>query len=257
MTNPGDTNNREARRRVDEFLQMTVLPTGPLTDCPYLPGRPAVHEGFSSAQLDPEIYHALLDQGFRRSGQAFYRPHCPTCRECVSLRVVVADFRHSRSQRRVWRSNHDIRVERHQPPQFDEEKVVLYQRYQQARHQGPMGSEPDDLYAFLYQSPVATMELCYYLDRTLVGVSLVDRSQSALSSVYMFFDPQYARRRLGTYSILWEVNWCREQGLEYYYLGYYIADCTKMAYKADFQPHERRGEDGSWRRPTPDEEQSE
>ena len=89
---------------------------------------------------------------------------------------------------------------------------------------------------FLYTSPVDTLEFKYYLGRRLVGVSLVDRSPRSLSSVYMYFDPDHSRRSLGTYSILWEIDYCRRSGILYYYLGFYVADCRAMAYKARFRP---------------------
>lgn len=236
-----------AERMADHILGGN-LPLGPEQPCPYLPDRQARHGGFITEHLHPDVYHVLMDRGFRRSGLVFYRPSCDGCSQCRPLRVVVDAFTRSRSQQRVWRRNQDLRV-RLQAPRLTIEKWRLYRRYQENQHNGTMGTGLEDLRQFLYQSAVNTAEIVYYLNDTLVGVSIVDVAARALSSVYMFFDPQYAERSLGTYSALWEIDHCRRRGIPYYYLGYYIRDCVKMNYKARFGAHELLGADGRWAPP--------
>jgi arginine-tRNA-protein transferase len=111
-----------------------------------------------------------------------------------------------------------------------------------------MTGSQEEFLSFLYRSPVDTLEFCYFLGRRLIGVSLADACPDLLSSVYMYFDPHYRRRSLGTYSILWEIQYARQRQLSYYYLGFYVGACRKMSYKASFRPFELLGPDGSWRR---------
>jgi arginyl-tRNA--protein-N-Asp/Glu arginylyltransferase len=59
-----------------------------------------------------------------------------------------------------------------------------------------------------------------------------------LSAIYTFSDPAAEPRSLGRYAVLWQIQHTRERGLPYVYLGYWIRNCRKMAYKADFQPLE-------------------
>jgi arginine-tRNA-protein transferase len=232
--------------RIDAFLAETELSRTHDGDCPYLPGRTACSEGLCvEGALDGAAYRALMDRGFRRSGRVIYRPVCAGCRLCIPIRVPAAGFQCTRSQRRIWRRNADIRVmEGDSVP--TEEKFAIYDRYQTQHHDGTMACDFEFFARFCYDSPVAGRELCYYAGRRLVGVSLLDVVPGALSSVYMFFDPIEARRSLGTYSILWEIEHCRTHGEAYYYLGYFVPGSRTMAYKGRFQPAELLDEQNRW-----------
>ena len=124
--------------------------------------------------------------------------------------------------------------------------VNAHARYLRYQHDGTMSDDFDDLYRFLYCSPVATIEIEYFLQDRLLGVSIADQSSEALSSVYMYFDPDFARRSLGVYSVLREIDYCRETGRPYYYLGFYVKNCSKMDYKARFRPYEMLNADYEW-----------
>ncbi len=209
----------------------------PERPCPYLPGRLARSEAYWVDQLDGPMYQKLLGRGFRRSGNIVYRPRCRGCRECRQLRVPVAEFYPSRSQRRVWRRNADLRVEWN-PPSPTDEKYELFRRYLDHQHDGSMSRDYDSFVEFLVDTPMKTYEYNYRLDGRLVGVSIGDRLPTGLSSVYMYFDPEFRDRSLGTFSILWEIDYCRREALAYYYLGFYVAGSETMSYKAHFAPHE-------------------
>lgn len=244
MTAPEDVN--ATQRIIDGFLARQTLPVGEHRPCTYLPGREALHEGFAAENLSGEAYRAFLDRGFRRSGHSIYRPVCNTCRKCRQLRVSVAGFVLSRSQRRVWRRNGDVVVSITDKPQPTEEKWRLFFAYLNSQHDGRMITRYDDFVAFLYASPIETLEFSYKLGGRLAGVGIVDRCDGALSSVYMYFDPAFGFRSLGTFSVLTEIDYCRRSGLAYYYMGYWVADSKSMDYKARFQPHEVLDESFVW-----------
>jgi arginine-tRNA-protein transferase len=205
--------------------------------CPYLPGHAARSEVYSARGLDGSAYEKLLARNFRRSGGIVYRPRCRACAECRQVRVLVDAFRPSRSQRRVWRANRDLRVEMG-PPEPTAERHRLYVRYLDARHGESMSREWRDFVAFLYTSPLATLEVRYLLGDRLVAASLLDVCPEGWSSVYAYFEPDLARRSLGTYSVLWEIEACRRSGRPHYYLGYHVAGSPAMDYKARFRPQE-------------------
>ncbi|HNQ22403.1 MAG TPA: arginyltransferase [Phycisphaerae bacterium] len=218
--------------------------------CPYLPDRQDRVEAYLAVRLDGEAYERLLGHGFRRCGRIVYRPRCRACDACIPIRVDVARFRRTRSLRRVWRRNAETRVEVGQP-QVSDEKFELYRRYLQAQHDDTMPRSYETFLDFLYdplmlQSALPMLEFCYYQGQRLIGVSLADGCPGGLSSVYMYFEPEAGQFSPGTFSILWEIEYSQQAKLGYYYLGYYIADCQAMAYKARFRPNERLVDNRSW-----------
>lgn len=220
--------------------------------CAYLSGRYAtfrVLEMEEGATVSGNGYQKLLDSGFRRSGAMIYQPMCSRCRACIPLRVPVEGFKPAKSQRRAIRRNGDVTVQVG-VPEATREKWELYERYQREWHQKPMGDSEDvmEFVAFLYRSPVESVEF-EYRDRwgRLLGVGIGDLCPESLSSVYFYFDPREARRSIGTFSALYEIQWARERGLKYWYAGYWIKECSAMTYKARFRPCEILGTDGIWR----------
>lgn len=227
------------------WVEAGKLPRMPEHPCSYLPGRQARMQGFCASALDPEVYHDLMDMGFRRSGDFFYAPDCRGCRRCVPIRVPVVTFRRSRSQRRAFARNRDV-VLRVGPPELDARRLDIYQRYLAAQHRGgEQAADEATLRSFLYQSVVDTVEATYWLGERLVAATILDVSRRSVSSVYHFFDPEFHRRSLGVHSVLAEIEWTKARGIPHYYLGYWVEGAPTMHYKADYRPHELLV-DGRW-----------
>ncbi len=220
----------------DDFVRLAITPAD---RCVYLPDRDHRLSVHILLRHTRERFDDILSRGFRRSGVVQYVPECPGgCTECVPIRVPVADFKPSKSQRRVWKRCEGEFSVRFLPPSYSDEHFTLYNRH--ARHvsdSAPVAGR-DEYVHFLVETPGDTWHVEYRLDRKLVGLGVLDVGQQAASSVYFFWDPDHAEYGLGTYSALREIEWCREQGIGFYYLGYWIRDCASMSYKNRFRPFE-------------------
>ncbi len=219
-----------------------------LSPCPYRTGR---LERRLVTLLEPNGEADALDRltiaGFRRSRRFLYRPVCPDCRACVPVRIVVDDFVPSRTFRKVLKRNRDLSVQEC-PPRATREQYALFRRYVTHRHgDGRMAEMRWRDYVEMIEESTSLTRLLEVRDRdgSLIGASLTDYVASGLSGVYKFFEPTTPERSLGTFIILWHVQRARELGLPYVYLGYWIADCRKMAYKRRFMPLEAL-EGGMW-----------
>lgn len=206
--------------------------------CSYLSQRLARSQvATPSFLISSPVYSELVRHGFRRSGTFTYRPRCDLCQSCISVRLPVSDFSPTRNQRRAWKRHQSLHAQV-LPLQDSDEGYALYQRYQSTRHAGGGmdGDTREQYHNFLQQSQVDTMQVEFREDGALRMVSIIDLLSDGLSSVYTFYDPETPACSFGTYNILWQIALCRQLHLDYLYLGYWISDSKKMAYKANFRP---------------------
>jgi leucyl-tRNA---protein transferase len=227
-------------------IKLDFLIKGDKRPCPYLPGQVAQEELFVAKNFPAELYHDFMDHGFRRSGVLFYRPVCDTCCECKPLRVPALTYTSSKSQRRVFRKNQDLSIKIGRP-RYNKTKQQIYEKYLSAQHEDYSYDHLYTMRKFLYRSPLNSFEFKYFIMDRLVAVSIVDMCSRSLSSVYTYYDPEFASRSPGTYTAMAEIMFCREQSIAHYYLGYFVKDCPSMNYKARFKPHEILDESNVWR----------
>lgn len=221
----------------------------PAHACSYLEDRQATTLFVDpNANITPELYRELSGLGFRRSGDYLYRPHCKGCQACIPVRIPVADFSARRRHKRILKRNAAMQVEVI-PARFSQELYRLYARYIESRHgDGDMFPPSEEQFAsFLMSDWSDTRFCCFRRHGQLVAVAVIDRLRDGLSAVYTFFEPNMPELSLGTYAILWQIDYCLEQGLPQLYLGYWIRDCQKMRYKDQFAPLEYFA-DGHWHR---------
>lgn len=232
--------------RVRPELHFMVTAEAP---CPYIPG---LYERKLLTNLngrDARSHHSRLSQaGFRRSHHYAYRPSCKNCNACVPVRIPVERFVTSRSQRRIGRKNADLELS-FRPAMATRDQYRLFTRYLHARHRdGEMADMTfSDYRAMIEDTNIRTEVLeIRNVKGELRGACLMDVLDDGLSAVYSFFAPEDGQRSPGRYFILVLIEEARRRRLPYLYLGYWIAQSHKMAYKTDFRPIEALTAEG-WR----------
>ena len=206
--------------------------------CGYLDDEKAqslfVHPGYP---VTSSIYAQLIEQGFRRSGDEVYAPHCPHCSSCISVRLPVKKFKPSRSQKRCLSKNRATQVIV-KPAVFEQSHYDMYLRYQAVRHSDSSMAtvSPDEYLSFLGSSWCNTRFVEFSINNELAGVAVIDQFEQAWSAVYTFFEPKFNDYSLGVYAVLWQIEQAVLQQKEFLYLGFWIQACKKMAYKSDYQP---------------------
>lgn len=214
-----------------------------MEQCPYL------HEQVARLPLrmpmdtvPPETFDRMLEDGERRSGRMVYRTQCPACHACEPLRVPVARFAPTTSQRRAVRKNEGtVRMEVGRP-YLSVDRLHLYNRHKRERGLA-QGDEPLTAIGYrtwLMDSFTDTREVRYFVGKKLCAISILDFGRTSVSSVYHYFDPDEGARSLGVYSVVKEIDLCRTLGIEWYYLGFYVQACDRLSYKATYWPHQRR-----------------
>jgi arginine-tRNA-protein transferase len=217
--------------------------------CPYLEGRTArMPLRLPVRKLNRAQLETRLRAGERRQGRLVYLTDCPNCQACEAIRVPAADFRPSRTQRRVWRRGlREIEVEVG-PVDADPRRVWLYNRHKELRElQSGSSLDLDGYQQLLADSPCESFELRYRVQGALIGVAVVDRAEDSLSAVYCCYDPDHGRLSPGVFSVLYQLDLCRSWGLQHLYLGLTVDGCRTMLYKQRYLPHERLVA-GTWRR---------
>lgn len=219
--------------------------------CGYLPDRDWRIQYEVVGQLTTDEYLDRLKAGWRRFGFSLFRPTCPTCRKCLSLRVPVESFQPNRSQRRALAANDGELTIIVAAPSINAAKLDLYDRFHWFQHDSKGWSahapQTTDEYAESFvDNPFANQEWCYYLGEKLVGVGYVDLLAEGLSAIYYFHDPDERDRSLGTYNVLSLLRYAAERKLPFVYLGYSVEGCRSLEYKARFRPNEVLHPDGTW-----------
>jgi arginyl-tRNA--protein-N-Asp/Glu arginylyltransferase len=237
----------DQKTRFPEFYVTAPQP------CPYLPGR-LERKIFTHLTADKPrpVVDNLLKNGFRRSQNIAYMPYCEKCTACVSVRIPVAEFHPGRTMKRNWRRNCDVVATRVDSIPTAEQ-YTLFRNYIDARHSdgGMADMSVFDYSMMVSDSAVETFITEYrvrpprhaYLDTPsdwpLIGATLCDQLSDGISMVYSFYDQEPSCRSLGTYMILEHIEYAREAGLPYVYLGYWVEGSRKMKYKSKFLPQER------------------
>lgn len=223
-------------------LQTLAFYATPEHECSYLPDKKAsTMFADPKANITQSIYSQLSQLGFRRSGNHYYRPHCTDCQACIPIRVPTDSFQPSRSQKRILKKNQGVSFQV-MKPDFHEDHYLLYEKYINQRHaDGDMFPPSREQYrSFLIEGHSSTRFVEFTMDDQLYAIAVVDELEDGLSAIYTFFNPELSAFSPGSFAVLWQIEEARRRQLPFVYLGYFIKQCRKMAYKTDYQPFQAR-----------------
>lgn len=231
----------------DDLKQLPFYLTRP-QPCPYLAGQveQKIFTRLTGEKKDDFLLNSTLNQnGFRRSQSMVYRPACPACMACVPVRINLHAFEADARLRRISRKNADLETQLLKPDASDA-LFPLFSRYQKERHgDSDMSDMPfEDYGAMMKDGGENAFVLTLAKGNAPVAAMLVDKLHNGTSAVYSFFEPSESKRSLGNEMVLRLIDYTVDAMLDYVYLGYWIRDCRKMAYKASFPALQRLGPHG-------------
>ena len=230
-----------------------------LETCPYLPEQTARMPLYVPKVIrDAADTDRRLAEGQRRAGEFVYETDCPSCRACIPIRLDVNAYQPNRSQRRAL-SRGDRQLEMTIGElAADQQRVDLFNKHRQMRNLGKEGDQIDleDYKWGFVRSCFESFELAFWdtpkngkdnsrSESKLVMVAICDRGETSMSAVYTYYDPEIVGFSLGTYGIMKQVQYCKQNDLRFLYLGFFIERCRAMNYKSRFRPNQQLI-DGRW-----------
>jgi len=211
-----------------------------------------INQEFFAESITPRQLDLLLANGWRHFGTHFFRynlgVHEFEIRAVIPLRIRLADFCFSKSQRRILRKNANLTTAL-QPVRITPEKELLFDRHKTRFKFGI----PDTIYDFIsLQSPCETLEINACLNDRIIAASFLDIGDNSVSSVYAMFEPAESARSLGIFTLLKEIEFALKHGKEFFYLGYCYDGESFYDYKKRFSATEMYDWQGNWKRFEPE-----
>ncbi len=211
-------------------------------ECAYLPNK-SVRMNYKYVPSTNKLFaSAVINRGWRRFGKYYFHPICNGCNECKSIRINVDDYIYTKSQKKSIRRNENTQIII-QKPTLTKAHINLYNKYHQYKEDKDEWkfrkiSQREYQENFVDGASDFGKEVLYIRDEKLIGVDLIDILDDGISSIYFYYDPDYNRLSLGTYSLLYQINLAKTLDLDWVYLGYWVDGCKAFAYKPKFQPQE-------------------
>ncbi|MBN1479110.1 hypothetical protein EH223_15560 [candidate division KSB1 bacterium] len=210
--------------------------------------RPIINEYSLQEKLTPQQMDAAWARGWRHFGSYFFRYNISgdeNSRVVLPLRIRLAVFTPTKSQRRIVRKNRDLKMVV-RDAFLDDEKLALFDRHKTRF----IENVPTSLTAFIGEQPATvpcvTKEICLFKYDHLVGASFWDIGHIATSSIYAMFDPEESKKSLGIYLILLSVKLSQQAGKKFYYHGYAYKESSFYDYKKRFTALEYYNWQGDW-----------
>ncbi|HIP15146.1 MAG TPA: arginyltransferase [Sulfurimonas autotrophica] len=209
--------------------------------CSYLDDKKQTTHYKVINNCDAKSCEALIERGYRRFGKMYFRPICATCTECQSIKIDVNNYKFSKSAKRIMKKAKNI-TSYIQTPSVSQEHLQLFEKYHLYMHK-KKGWEYSQTDSRHYYNSFVTgyadfgFEVLYYDQEKLIGVDLIDILENGISSIYFYYDPDYAKYSLGKLSLYHQIKYAQSTNKQWIYLGYYVEDCPSLSYKSQYTPY--------------------
>jgi len=208
--------------------------------CSYIPGLEQTTHYKIIQECDIEYNAHLIERGWRRFGNMYFRPMCEGCSACESLKIDVNNYEFSKSERRVIKKNAHLKIVLRRPT-ASHSHIALFEKYHDHMHDKRGWDKQAINIKNYYMSFVNGyneygFEVLYFDDDKLIAIDLIDILPNGISSIYFYYDPDYSHLSLGKFSMLRQISYAKANHLEWIYMGYYVKECQSLAYKSDYKP---------------------
>jgi len=209
--------------------------------CSYIPTLTQTTHYKIIQDCDMEYNAHLIERGWRRFGNMYFRPTCAECSACESIKIDVDNYTFSKSERRVMKKSAHIKTVLRRPT-ASHEHIALFKKYHDFMHDKRGWDKQEINIKNYYMSFVNGyneygFEVLYFDEDKLIAVDLIDILPNGISSIYFYYDPDYSHLSLGKYSMLRQIAYAKANHLEWIYMGYYVKECQSLAYKGDYKPY--------------------
>ncbi len=210
--------------------------------CSYLPSRDQIIHYKVIEECSVSYCQELIERGYRRFGKMYFIPICTACDECKSIKIDVDNFEFSSSQRRVLKKASNIKSYI-QKPAISKDHLELFEKYhlymKDKKSWEHNSTTPQNYYnSFVDAHNDFGYEILYFFENRLIGVDLIDILEDGVSSIYFYYDPDFAKYSLGRLSLYNQILFAKKSQKKWIYLGYYVKDCPSLSYKAEYKPYQ-------------------
>jgi leucyl-tRNA---protein transferase len=114
---------------------------------------------------------------------------------------------------------------------IDSRKEALYARYKKSVSFNASSSLRTLLFGSSINNIFNSQEINIYDEDRLIASGLFDVGKHSAAGITCFYDPHYKRYSLGKYLMFLKLDYCKKQGLQFFYPGYFVPGYKAFDYK--------------------------
>ena len=178
-----------------------------------------------------------LERGWFRMGQTIFTTNflkfSGLIYSVIWLRIDLLNFEPTKTQQKLQKLNANFKVEIKPSIALSPEHLILFNKY---KNHVPFDAAPslthllyDDKFSNVFDS----YQVNIYDKQKLIACGIFDLGRDASTGITCFYDPDYQKHSLGKYLMFLKMDFSKNQGMSYFYPGYFAPDYPMFDYKLD------------------------